>query len=954
MSTTEIPIGNGEQGLTNKTNEMMEQAKTEIEKGPTGTNNNKDDISSHKEVVKADDGTGKKKMLIGGGILLIVVIIAVVVSLVVVLPDWNKKETTNGNSYNNFEGDGGGTVTTTATKTPKATGADTGADTGTDTGADTGAGTGTGAGAGAGTEKDILRRKVPFEVDLRLFSANITEPYVSTDEARADLEMLAKSIVNKVILDGASSDNNNNNWAYSQDGAFDVAFAAPEFAEASKSDGSGGGDSGAAFAGVDDFETYQHEAGVVKNDLVKSNGVHVFAAVDDSILVWDLAGTLLESIPMPEIDIPDQSDDNNYYRWKPKPYIQALLMNPLGDKLTVVVSGYGTEYDPIKDGMIITRPIIYSYMETRIIVYDIEGDKLTKLSQKDVNGYHVDSYAVGNNVHVVTKMSLNTYDHLTTYLQRYAFKGMDDDEYIEAAILKAEEIIPDFVDNVMDVVTVDGNVILSRLAVFVDSISDSSDTYMSDLFGGGIADTITQVNSFDMSTTGSEENMELVVSKAATLQPGNSGYVYATDEWIWVTDQGWNWDIEENKYAEKTMLLGFRFNGASSTFSAVGSVEGRLLSQFSIDFVKSEDKEDGNIKEYLRIATTESFFQRFWWGAPRPMQTVFVEEDNSSIEQEVEEESRTKNQIIIFEVPKVDDNNRQNNELVRLGSVELGKKDEVSARRLCLKEKDKDEALSNVILLLPLFSLFLLMIQTITAVRFFDNISYVVTFERTDPFYVLDLSDPKKPTVLGELEIPGFSEFMHPITNDNSVLITVGQDADEEGNILGFQVSIFDSTIPTDPVLIDRLVIEDDDGSWSGSSASWDERAFRYLKVGDLGRLIIPVSVYSRWGSSGEKIGDDFVGFMVFGVDLTKTENIITREFEVDHSQNREEEEIYALNKDRCYCGYSWLPERSMVFDANVMTMRNQKVVSTNLVTHETQWNFTLKDDENCCNPQRE
>ncbi|OEU15308.1 hemopexin domain-containing protein [Fragilariopsis cylindrus CCMP1102] len=834
MSTTEIPIGNGEQGLTNKTNEMMEQAKTEIEKGPTGTNNNKDDISSHKEVVKADDGTGKKKMLIGGGILLIVVIIAVVVSLVVVLPDWNKKETTNGNSYNNFEGDGG---------------------------------------------------------------------------ARADLEMLAKSIVNKVILDGASPDNNNNNWAYSMDET-DGAL------EASKSDGSGGGDSGAAFAGVDDFETYQHEAGVVKNDLVKSNGVHVFAAVDDSILVWDLAGTLLESIPMPEIDIPDQSDDNNYYRWKPKPYIQALLMNPLGDKLTVVVSGYGTEYDPIKDGMIITRPIIYSYMETRIIVYDIEGDKLTKLSQKDVNGYHVDSYAVGNNVHVVTKMSLNTYDHLTTYLQRYAFKGMDDDEYIEAAILKAEEIIPDFVDNVMDVVTVDDNVILSRLAVFVDSISDSSDTYMSDLFGGGIADTITQVNSFDMSTTGSEENMELDISKAAILQPGNSGYVYATDEWIWVTDQGWNWDIEENKYAEKTMLLGFRFNGASSTFSAVGSVEGRLLSQFSIDFVKSEDKEDGNIKEYLRIATTESFFQRFWWGAPRPMQTVFVEEDNSSIEQEVEEESRTKNQIIIFEVPKVDDNNRQNNELVRLGSVELGKKDE-----------------------------------TITAVRFFDNISYVVTFERTDPSYVLDLSDPKKPTVLGELEIPGFSEFMHPITNDNSVLITVGQDADEEGNILGFQVSIFDSTIPTDPVLIDRLVIEDDDGSWSGSSASWDERAFRYLKVGDLGRLIIPVSVYSRWGSSGEKIGDDFVGFMVFGVDLTKTENIITREFEVDHSQNREEEEIYALNKDRCYCGYSWLPERSMVFDANVMTMRNQKVVSTNLVTHETQWNFTLKDDENCCNP---
>jgi len=70
-------------------------------------------------------------------------------------------------------------------------------------------------------------------------------------------------------------------------------------------------------------------------------------------------------------------------------------------------------------------------------------------------------------------------------------------------------------------------------------------------------------------------------------------------------------------------------------------------------------------------------------------------------------------------------------------------------------------------------------------VRFFDNISYVVTFERTDPFYVLDLSDPLDPKILGELEIPGFSQFMHPIKEDNSMLITVGQAADENGRVLG-------------------------------------------------------------------------------------------------------------------------------------------------------------------------
>ena len=142
--------------------------------------------------------------------------------------------------------------------------------------------------------------------------------------------------------------------------------------------------------------------------------------------------------------------------------------------------------------------------------------------------------------------------------------------------------------------------------------------------------------------------------------------------------------------------------------------------------------------------------------------------------------------------------------------------------------------------------------------RFFDNISYVVTFEQTDPFYVLDLSDPMDPKVLGELEIPGFSQFMHPIKQDNSMLITVGQDADKNGRTLGFQISIFNSTIPTDPKLIDRLVIEDEKDSWSGSSASWDERAFRYIQVDDFGRLIIPVYVYAPWDNSGNNVGDDF------------------------------------------------------------------------------------------------
>jgi hypothetical protein len=231
-------------------------------------------------------------------------------------------------------------------------------------------------------------------------------------------------------------------------------------------------------------------------------------------------------------------------------------------------------------------------------------------------------------------------------------------------------------------------------------------------------------------------------------------------------------------------------------------------------------------------------------------------------------------------------------------------------------------------------------------VRFFDNISYVVTFERKDPFYVLDLSDPMEPKILGELEIPGFSEFMHPIKDDNSVLVTIGHDADEQGMVLGFQVSIFDSTDPTSPTLLDRYVVGQ---QWSGSSASWDERAFRYVRVGDLGRLVVPVNIYAGWDEQGNQLGENFEGFMVFGVDLSKSENIITKEIDIDHTGFAFlSEGDRNHDQQQCYC-FSSLYERSMVFNGDLMTLKNQRVISTDLVSETMKWNITLDDSLFCC-----
>src|SRR5690606_17148454 len=75
--------------------------------------------------------------------------------------------------------------------------------------------------------------------------------------------------------------------------------------------------------------------------------------------------------------------------------------------------------------------------------------------------------------------------------------------------------------------------------------------------------------------------------------------------------------------------------------------------------------------------------------------------------------------------------------------------------------------------------------EDIRSVRFRGDVGYVVTFKKTDPLFVLDLSDPSAPTVEGELKIPGFSTYMHPL--DEGHLLTMGYDADDQGNFAWFQ-----------------------------------------------------------------------------------------------------------------------------------------------------------------------
>jgi len=143
--------------------------------------------------------------------------------------------------------------------------------------------------------------------------------------------------------------------------------------------------------------------------------------------------------------------------------------------------------------------------------------------------------------------------------------------------------------------------------------------------------------------------------------------------------------------------------------------------------------------------------------------------------------------------------------------------------------------------------------ERIFAVRFMGAKGYVVTFEQIDPLYTLDLSEPTEPKVVGELEVTGFSSYLHPIGDD--WLLAVGMEADEEGRVQGLAVSVFDVRDFADPKLAHRYLIEGDDDSWSWSEALNDHHAFTYHR----GVLSIPTYIS---GAEGR-----FNGLLVLAVD---------------------------------------------------------------------------------------
>ncbi len=134
--------------------------------------------------------------------------------------------------------------------------------------------------------------------------------------------------------------------------------------------------------------------------------------------------------------------------------------------------------------------------------------------------------------------------------------------------------------------------------------------------------------------------------------------------------------------------------------------------------------------------------------------------------------------------------------------------------------------------------------EQVYAVRFAGDRGYVVTFRQVDPLYVLDLSNPADPRTAGELELPGFSDWLYPL--EGGLLFGVGKDANDRGEVQGVKVALFDVRDAARPTLLDSRAYG---GRGSMTALDTSAHGLSLRAAGGLTRLALPALLTTADGS---------------------------------------------------------------------------------------------------------
>lgn len=190
--------------------------------------------------------------------------------------------------------------------------------------------------------------------------------------------------------------------------------------------------------------------------------------------------------------------------------------------------------------------------------------------------------------------------------------------------------------------------------------------------------------------------------------------------------------------------------------------------------------------------------------------------------------------------------------------------------------------------------------EEIQGVRFIGGVGYVVTFRQTDPLYTIDLHDPSNPVAVGELKIPGYSAYLHPIADD--LILGVGYDGTDEGQLTTLQLSLFDVSDLTAPKRLHQAALGE---AFGWSEAIFDSKAFLYWGKSKL--AVLPMESYSY--DEVTMTETQFAGAVGYTVDAQAG---IVPVGQIDHA-------VEPQNPDE----YAWMPSirRSLVIGDRILTL---------------------------------
>ena len=212
--------------------------------------------------------------------------------------------------------------------------------------------------------------------------------------------------------------------------------------------------------------------------------------------------------------------------------------------------------------------------------------------------------------------------------------------------------------------------------------------------------------------------------------------------------------------------------------------------------------------------------------------------------------------------------------------------------------------------------------ETVRSVRFNKEYATIVTYEQTDPFYTVDLSDPLNPSIKGELEVTGFSLYQHPWTD--TLVLGIGQEA-EGNNILGLKLALYDITDFENPVEVGSpLVLLNQLNSWTFSEALYNHKAILVAKE----KGFIGFSIWrSRWFSSYYANTNDYIIFDINPESSTP----ITIKHTISH-YHLFEENRQAYTTANYYGYWNFNIERAVYIGDYLYVVSGEAISSHNLV----------------------